>query len=169
MEDENKFARDRKLDPDALDVECVKQADTFFEWAKKAVHARAKVDDLKLKMDLVLSECQLKIRRNPKKYDLDKVTDPAIKAAAESHPKYQQAIREHHEAKVDSAILDKAVQALEMKKKALDNLIILHGQAYFAGPTTPRNLSEIWKKSQKVSEDKLTQRMIRVQVEADDD
>ena len=38
------------------------------------------------------------------------------------------------------ALLSNAVMAMEQRKRMLEVLITLHGQEYFAGPSTPRNL-----------------------------
>ncbi len=42
-----------------------------------------------------------------------------------------------------------AVQAVEQRKSALENLVKLYGQGYFAGPKTPRDISSEVLKDQK--------------------
>ena len=49
--------------------------------------------------------------------------------------------------KYESDMAKGAVRALESKKDALENLVKLHGQQYFAGPKMPRDIS--WEREQK--------------------
>ena len=39
--------------------------------------------------------------------------------------------------------------AIDQKKSALENLVKLHGQMYFAGPSIPRDLDKEWEKREK--------------------
>jgi len=57
--DTNEFQRDKEIDPNALDVECVKQADRFFHWAQAAVEASIEVERTKLKMDVVEAQLEM--------------------------------------------------------------------------------------------------------------
>ena len=41
-----------------------------------------------------------------------------------------------------------AVKAIDTKKTALENLVKLHGQSYFAGPAIPRNLNKEWEQKE---------------------
>jgi hypothetical protein len=44
--------------------------------------------------------------------------------------------------KYEAEVLQGAVNAVDHRKDALENLVRLHGLQYFAGPKVPRNLSE---------------------------
>jgi hypothetical protein len=149
---------DLSIDPESLDTECVRQVDLFMKWCERSIEARAAVEDAKILLDTKTSEVDLRIRRRPEKYGLDKVTDPGIKATVLTHPDYLRAMKTYHEARDTAAYLEKAVLAMEMKKRMLDNLITLHGQQYFAGPATPRDLGNVWKRQQEEREKRLTER-----------
>ena len=53
------------------------------------------------------------------------------------------------------------------KKAALEHLVTLHGQKYFAGPVVPRNLEEELRKSQEVNAE-MAGEMDRRRVEEDE-
>ncbi len=70
---EMNYEEDIKLDPEALDIEWVKQAETFFKYAKLAAKARDKVDKGKEMIDVLEATMGLKIRTNPASYGLEKL------------------------------------------------------------------------------------------------
>lgn len=150
---------DRAIDPTALDVEAVRQADVFFKWAERSVMARHALDRAKFDMEVQEARTQLGIRANPVKWNLgEKPTEAAIKAAAVVDPVYQTAYRDFLAAREESAMLDKAVEAMEQRKRMLEVLITLHGQQYFASPSAPRNLDAAWREHRKAEADRQTER-----------
>lgn len=136
---------DKSIEPHQLDVECVRQADTFFKWAERLTHANAEVDRLEYDIDLLEAKLQLECRQYPDRFGLSNVTDTAIKSAVKAHKKMEPRIRHLMRAKVLASLLSKAVSAMEQKKRMIEVLITLHGQEYFAGPSVPRNLVDAWK------------------------
>ncbi len=154
----NEFETDHKIDPHQLDVEATLQAERFFKWAKRAVEAKVAVDKTKFKMEVVEAQLQLAVRKDPDKYNLPKVTEATINATVKEHPEYRKAVKKWHQAREESAMLDKAVMAMEMKKRMLEALITLHGQQYFAGPSSPRNLGEAWLMQQEQAEKTVNKR-----------
>src|SRR6185369_66865 len=74
------------------------------------------------------------IRERPSHYGIMKVTIDAVEAVITEEETYQQAKQDliASEYKVD--MLEAAVKALDHRKKALENLVYLHGQSYFAEP-----------------------------------
>lgn len=140
----SEFEKDRQIDPEGLDVECVRQVDLLMRWAERAVDARAEMERLKFSMDTVWAELDLKVRRKPQRFHLESVTEGAVKATISTHPDYIRAVEKYHAARKDSMWLDRAVDALEMKKRMLEELIKLHGLQYFAGPSAPRDLAREW-------------------------
>lgn len=139
---------DRTINPSQLDVEAIRQADVFFKWAERAIHARAKVDRLKFDVDTFLAKTEMLIRCNPAKYGLDKVTESAIAARARMDEEYVKLYTRLLEAKTEAGLLDQAVAAMEQRKRMLEILVTLHGQEYFAGPSVPRSLVDAWKEHQ---------------------
>jgi hypothetical protein len=137
--------QDTQIDPLQLDVECLRQADLFIEWAEKAVEA-------KIMMEKTEAALQLQARKYPDKFGLEKVTDASVNAVVKTNAKCIRTRRE-------SMLLDRAVKALEIKKRMLENLVTLNGQQYFASPSSPRDLGEVWLRKREEEEEKLTKRM----------
>ena len=151
----DEFEQDLHIDPDQLDVEAAMQGEIFFKWAERAVKARKVVDRAKLKMEVIASELASRIRKKPEKYKLEKVTETSVKATVETQEKYKDAQEEHLDAREDQLLLDKAVLAIEQKDRSLKQLIQLHGQEYFAGPSSPRSLTDAYMEETKKRKDRL--------------
>jgi hypothetical protein len=62
--------------------------------------------------------------------------------------KYKEATEEFLQAKYEAKIASGASRAVDHRKSALENLVKLHGQQYFAGPMVPRDLTHEWKSRQ---------------------
>lgn len=138
--DRDKLNEDRKIDPEQLDVEATRQADLFFEWAEQFIEARTKMERLEFELDVLESRLQLDCREHPESYGTKSTTETAIKSAVKCSPKYVKAHQDFLDARREAGMLEKAVAAMDMKKRMLEELIKLHGQQYFAGPTEPRDL-----------------------------
>lgn len=161
--DRDAFERDHKIDPNELDVECARQPETFFRWAEQSVDAKGEVDRLKLQLEVLEARLELKIRKDPGRYALgEKTTEGAIKARVKIDDDYLELHKRYHKAKDESALLDKAVMAMEMKKRMLEVLVTLHGQNYFAGPSTPRDLGAAYLLQQQTADKRLNERQARV-------
>lgn len=156
--DRSEFDQDHRIDPLQLDVEATQQPELFFKWAERAVEARATMDRAKLRLETIEALCALDVRNNPAAYGLAKTTEGGIKASVKTEPKYAQAHDAYVKARKDSALLDKAVMAMEMKKRMIETLITLHGQSYFAGPATPRNLGDMYQKQKAARSKNVTKR-----------
>lgn len=156
------FELDRKIDPEQLDVECVRQADLYFKYAERAIMARGEADRLKLKLDVLRAELELKVRKSPRRYELDRVTDASVRAVVDAMPKFVEANVEWFRARDDAMILDKAVMAMDVKQRMLQKLIDLHGQSYFAGPSAPRDLKQAWMLQQNRASERVQKRQVGI-------
>lgn len=135
------FERDVNIDETALDVEWLEQPNLMLKYGKLVAEARKEYDLAKENLDVVKAELDKKIRSNPEEYDIIKVTESAINAAILTHPDYQEASSKLIEAKYNLNLYQTAADAIDAKKAALENLVRLHGQQYFAGPKVPHDLS----------------------------
>lgn len=153
------FEGDLKIDPNALDIACLRQPETFYKWAQRSIEARGKADRLKLRQEVLEAELELKCRKDPESFGLEKVTEGAITSAVTVHPDLIKAKKKHLAARDDAAMLHEAAQAMEMKKRMLELLVTLHGQSYFAGPSTPRDLAKVWAAQNKDSEARVNGKM----------
>lgn len=148
MDIKEEFEQDRKVDPEQLDVEAAQQADLFFKWAEREVEAKIDVDRAKYNLEITDAKLATRIREDPERYDVKKVTESSIAAAVQNHPRHAAAYETFLSAKATHLMLEKAVLAMEQKKRMIEVLVTLHGQEYFAGPSVPRDLGAAWKESQ---------------------
>jgi hypothetical protein len=135
------YEEDIKIDETALDVEWLEQPRLMMRYAKHSANMRMQTDFAKERLDVVKAELDREIRLNPEAFDIAKITEATVLAAIISHEKYAQANRAFLEARYESDIANAAVRAIDARKDALENLVRLHGQQYFAGPKMPRDLS----------------------------
>lgn len=145
MTPQEELVEDIKIDPSQLDVECVQQGELLVKWAQRATEQKYKVENLRLEADRILNSLKIRIRAHPDRFKLDKQTEAAISEVAESHEDYCVVQDELLKARRLLLHLEDAVRAMDGKKKMLEQLVTLHGQQYFAGPSAPRNLVAAWK------------------------
>jgi len=145
MSDPN-YDQDISIDPDALDIEWTKQAQTFFKYAELTARAHVVMDRKKEKIDVLEATMGLKIRTNPASYGLEKITEGAVQSTILIDQNHIDAVAELADLKYEYEVLIAAVRALDQKKSALENLVRLQGQNYFAGPSVPREIGKEWAK-----------------------
>lgn len=134
------------IDENALDEEWVNHPTKFHKYALRLANAKTMLAESKASLDVVEAEISLRVRKNPLKYGMDgKITEAVINATVLLNPKYQEALTEVTNAKHKVDILQAAVDALEHKKRALENLVTLHGQSYFASPRVSKEAGEAMK------------------------
>ena len=134
------FQKDREIDPTRLDMECIQQPERFFHYAEEAVEAQFEAEQAKLQVEIVQAHLELECRTNPDDFGLVKSTDSSVKAAVLCHPKYKKVVEDYNQARKKSRLLEAAVNTMETKRKMLEEMVKLHGQQYFAGPSVPHDL-----------------------------
>jgi hypothetical protein len=85
-------------------------------------------------LDVEEAEVELDVRSDPAKYKIKDVKEGAIKLRITLHTRVRNAIQSVNEVKHELDIMQARVDALEHKKRALENLVALHGQNYFSSP-----------------------------------
>jgi len=143
------YEKDVSIDDSSLDVEWLAQARLTFKYCQLEADARKAMDDTKSQLDIVEAELDKEIRNNPEAFDLPKITESAIKSAILVNENYINAKDEYAQAQYELNMAQAAVRSIYAKKDALENLVRLHGQQYFAGPSVPRDLSKEWESKQK--------------------
>lgn len=141
--------RDLHIDESALDVEWLQQPRLFMKYASAAADKRRSLDKAKEKLDLVKANLDSSIRKNPAEYDIVKVTEATVSNAIIKEDEYQDATVDYIHAKQEYELTQAAVRAMDQRKTALEDLVRLHGQQYFAGPREPRDLPEEVKKQRR--------------------
>lgn len=136
------YQEDVIIDVEALDVEWAEQADLFGRYAEQLADANKEVNRLAQKEKVIRSKLILEANSNPS------VMGEGIKPTGGNVEAYFRTHEDHIEVKEDlinaiyeQNILEGAVSGMRQRKGSLENLVILHGQHYFAGPVEPRNLN----------------------------
>ena len=136
------YEKDIRIDETALDVEWLEQPKLFMKYAKHSARMAQELEREKEKLDLVRAGLDKEIRTDPEKFGIAKITETAVSNTIISHPEYKEANESYLEMKYEYDIARSAVNAMNMRKEALENLVRLHGMQYFAGPKIPRDLSQ---------------------------
>lgn len=151
---------DIKINPDQLDVEWVRQPELTHEYNRLLAEARAETDRAKANMDLVEAGLRADIRSNPDDYKLDgRVTENAIHETVVENRKYRDALDAYNEAKRQQDLMLAAVKAMDAKKDALENLVRLFGQSYFAAPRIPHDLPQLVDQIRSAKTDRANKRI----------
>lgn len=153
---------DKRIDPDQLDVEALRVPEMYLKWAERRVDAREVADEAELHLETVKARLQLRVRKDPTKYGLDKPTEAAISATVSIHPKYVAAHEEYNRARSNAALMNEAVNTIEKKDAMLKLLVALHGQAYFAGPSVPHDLKEVYRERMEAVNNRVTRKQVKV-------
>lgn len=157
---------DKQIDPDALDIAWIEQADMYYKYSDALNNAiqqrndnKVTVEKLKDNLESVKAKLDIDIRSDPESYELPKVTEQVVNSAIQLDDEYKTALEEYYKAKEDLNEAQDSVNRLysctltmEQRKTALEQLVRLLNQQYFSTPSEPRNLSNEY--SQKIKENK---------------
>ena len=136
------YEKDKRIDETGLDVEWLGQAELAIAYGKHVAELRTKVRNLEEKKKTVRSELILQVNNNSQGL-IGKAKPNAgdIEAYYRTSQEYKDAITELNEMYEELEHAENAKNEISFtRKKALENLVILHGQMYFAGPSIPRDL-----------------------------
>jgi len=145
------YENDLKIDADALDVEWVRQPEIARRYIKHAAWSRRRERKAEEQMKIIRSELVRKANDDPKGCTgKDKPTTLDIEAFYRTHPDHILAKQNWIDAAYEADYADMARQEISWgRKAALENLVVLHGANYFAGPSAPRNLSKEWEQKRR--------------------
>lgn len=135
------YEKDLYIDESALDVEWLGQAPLMMRYCRELAKAEKEMVRLKEKMKVEWAILDKDIRTNPADFQIIKITEAAVQSAIIMDKDYQGLSQELIEAQFEFNMLKGAVDSIKMRKDALQDLVKLHGQQYFAGPTIPRDLT----------------------------
>lgn len=122
------------IDESALDTEWRDQPEMYYETAEQYAGAKYEADRLSNELKLVASDVEFDIRKNPGKYGLEKVTEAVVTATVTKNAAYQEAMDAWRKQKHEVDILSGALEALNHRRKALENLVTLHCANYYSTP-----------------------------------
>lgn len=118
----------------SLDQEWLQQPILVHRYALELAERISEVEQIENELKVVRAELNTSIRNNPEDYDLPKATDTIVEAAIPGQPEYQVVLKRLLDAKKRRRIVDAACQALEHKKKALENMVQLNLRDYYSTP-----------------------------------
>jgi len=139
------YEEDIRIDEAALDVECVNQARLAMKYGRHWAECRQELQLAEENIKLVRSELIKEANEDPDRHlgAGIKSTAPVVEAYYRNHKRHKAAKKEWVEAMFEANTAEIAYKAITYDKKmALENLVKLHGQQYFAGPSVPRDLTE---------------------------
>jgi len=148
MEEMN-YEEDIRIDPEMLEYEWIDQPNRMLRYCTILANASRKLDLAKENLDIVKAELDRDVRSDPEKYGITtKITEDLIKNTIILQGDYVAANHAVIEGKFYEDMAKSAVRAFDQRKDALENLVKLLGQSYFAGPKIPHDLSKTsWKKT----------------------
>ncbi len=136
------YDEDVKIDEDALDIEWLEQGSLAMRYAQYQIECDSKVRQLEEKKRVIRSELILAVNEEPKNtVGKDKPNAADIEAYYRTQLSYQGITERLNNARTEAEYAKVASDEIRYtRKKALENLVALYGQQYFAGPKTPRDL-----------------------------
>jgi len=146
------YERDIRIDETALDVEWLEQASLAIRYGRYWVDCKRRLIEAEEKMKVIRAELVKRANSDPMKFcNKDKPNAADIEAYYRNHPRHKAAKEEWITAQYEADMAEIAKNEISFTRKvALENLVKLHGQQYFAGPKIPRDLAWERKESQKM-------------------
>jgi len=139
------YQEELRIDPFNLTDEFLKQANLYMYCCERLAEANLEKDQQKERLDVIKAETDSKIRLNPGKFGVTKITESVVSNTILLQSDYQEANQEYLKKKHICDILSGAVKAFEHKKKALEKLAEMSIAGLFSEPKDPK---------QKISESK---------------
>lgn len=133
------FEKDLQIDKYSLDDEWAKQANNFHKWSVQLAEAEMERDRSKENIDLIRAELDMAIRSDPESFGIPKVTEAAINSAIITNKKYKETVDEYLKLKYNHKIIQSALESLNHKKYALDNLVRLYLSEYYLKEAPPKD------------------------------
>lgn len=158
MDDESEYDRDLTIDDQELDAEWLDQSSRMFKYCRLQAEANRELNLARESLSIRKAQLDREVRSDPSSHGIDKVTEATIAAAVLAHEDYSAANRKVIDAQYNYELVQGAVRAFDHRKSALENLVRLHGQSYFAGPHVPHDLHEIREKRDRDAQTKIRMR-----------
>lgn len=148
MKQELNYEQDVSIDESALDVEWLKQPTLVRLYNQEVAERKRQLAKLNEQLVILRAELTRKINTNPEEYGISKTTVDVVNSTIVIQEEYQDLKNQIIESEYELEIVMGGSRALDHKKTSLENLVKLFGQNYFAGPTSPRNISKEWLESE---------------------
>ena len=132
------------IDLNYLEFEAARQPKLYYQISKELADKKAELDEVERGLSLLHADLAKRVRSNPGKYGLDekKLTETGIKSVVMTIKKYTDRLAVESKLKYEIDLLKGVLNALEHKKRMIEQEVTLHGQNYFS---TPYVKDERWK------------------------
>ncbi len=151
METRNEYEEDIRIDGEMLEFEWMDQPMKMLKYCEKYASAIKQESFAKENLDICKAELDKAIRTTPESFGITgKITEETVKSTILLQADYIAANHAYIEASYEAEMAKGAVRAFDQRKDALENMVRLHGQSYFAGPKVPHDYTSTkdkWKKS----------------------
>jgi|TARA_R100001530_G_scaffold108613_2_gene76163 hypothetical protein len=138
MKKEGDYKKDIEIGKGNLKEEWERQAGLYLFYSLKTSDAEVAKSNAKEELEVTDAGLDKKIRTNPDKFDLEKVTDKVVANTILLQEKHKIAFDNYVEMLYELSILRGVMVAFDHKKKALENLVTLHVSGYNAEPKPDR-------------------------------
>ncbi len=158
------YEEDIRIDVDDLDVEWTEQATLALKYGKHYAQCRRELSEAEEEIKITRSELIKEANEDPEGCcDKEKPNAGDIEAYYRNHKRHKKAKEEIIRLQYELDMAEVAKNEVSFTRKAaLENLVVLYGQQYFAGPKMPRNLSkEVDKRRKQNSADDKVEGMSR--------
>ena len=140
--EQEKFESIIDIDETILDEQSNAQPKLVWKYGRLWAEATKVYDEAKANEKVVLAEVTRKIRKRPKRYGMDKITDAGLKTAIPDTKEYKEAVSAVIEAQYIVNLLLAAKNALEHRRTSLSNFVKLNEQNYFSKPHQSKEAKE---------------------------
>lgn len=162
------YERDLSIDESALDGEWLDHARRMFKYCELQAQAHRDLDLARDALSLKKAQLDMRARTSPEEFGVVAgsrgITEGAVMAAVLSHDEYRAANQAMIDAQYEYEVVQGVVRSFDHRKSALENLVRLHGQSYFAGPSVPHDLEEVRRQRDAQAQSTVGTRMRRRRV-----
>lgn len=151
------YEEDIKIDEQALDVEWLEQGELALKYAKHASEMEKEAARAEERVKTIRSELINEVNADSDgTIGKSKPNAADIEAYYRTRQRYKEAKDDAVEKRNEADFAELARREVSTtRRKALEQLVNLHGQMYFAGPSVPRDLTQQKEEKQKQANQKV--------------
>jgi len=142
MKDRDEVGLELHPDPNELDRCWVGQTRIRLAYGFERADARRELAQAKADLEVTESELKRAVREDPGRFGIAKVTEDAIKSAVPVTDEYQAARQKVIDCQHEVDVLDAALEAIDDRRHALEDLVRLFLADYYGKPKAPEGARE---------------------------
>lgn len=116
---------DLQFDESNLAEEWKRHANLYYSNGKKLADAKLELDKCKSTLEVVEAKLSKKIRTDPEKYGLDKITEASVTAVMKNQNDWLMAKKDVEEAKHNVDLMSAYIHAIDDKRKSMEMITSL--------------------------------------------